>query len=87
MKGNERMKKIITLALVCIMIVGMLCGCNKQIIDLAYNYNYAIIELPNGEIVEGKISSWKDYEGDQLQIVIDGITYLVHSSDAVMMVK
>lgn len=81
------MKKIITLALVCIMIVGMLCGCNKQIIDLAYNYNYAIIELPNGEIVEGKISSWKDYEGDQLQIVINGITYLVHSSDAVMMVK
>lgn len=82
------MKKTIALMLVCIIIVGMFCGCNKQIIDLTYSFNYAIIELPNGEIVEGKISSWNDYgEGDQLQIVIAGVTYLVHSSNAVMMTK
>lgn len=81
------MKKTIALMLVCIIIVGMFCGCNKQIIDLTYSFNYAIIELPNGEIVEGKISSWNDYDGDQLQIVIDGVTYLVHSSNAVMMTK
>ena len=27
---------------------------------------------------------WCDYEGDQLQVVIDGVTYLVHSSNIVM---
>lgn len=81
------MKKTIALMLVCIIIVGMFCGCNKQIIDLTYSFNYAIIKLPNGEIVEGKISSWNDYDGDQLQIVIDDVTYLVHSSNAVMMTK
>ncbi len=32
------------------------------------------------------VSSWKDYEdGDQIQVVIDGTTYLVHSSNIVLM--
>lgn len=64
------------------------CGCNKQIIDLNYNFNYAIIELPNGDIVEGEVQSWRDYEdGDQLQIKIDDIVYLVHSTDVALMYK
>lgn len=57
-------------------------GCNKQIIDTTYSFDKAIIELPNGEIVEGKVESWKDYDdGDQLQVKIDGKTYLVHAGD------
>lgn len=82
------MKKIITFVLACIMAISLLCGCNKQIIDFAYSYNYAIISLPDGKVVEGKVSSWTDFEdGDQLQLVIDGVTYLVHSSNVVMMSK
>ena len=65
-----------------------LCGCNKQMVDLTYSYEYAIIGLPNGEVVEGKVSSWTDYEdGDQLQVKIDGKTYLVHSSNVVLISK
>ena len=37
-----------------------------------------------GTIVEGKLNSWDDYEGDQLQVKIDGVTYLVHSSNVVL---
>ena len=60
-------------------------GCNKQIIDTTYNYDRAIIALPNGEIIDGKITSWTDYEdGDQIQVKIDGKQYLVHSSDIVL---
>lgn len=81
------MKKIIALALVCIMMMCMLCGCNRQIIDLTYNYNYAIIQMPNGEVVEGKVSRWRDYEGDQIQVVVGGVTYLVHSSNVALMNK
>lgn len=63
----------------------MLAGCNKQVIDLTYSFDRAIIELPNGEVVDGKVSSWKDYDdGDQIQVKIDGKTYLVHSSDIVL---
>lgn len=81
------MKKLIALLLVVILAltVMLLAGCNKQLVDLTYSYEYAIIGLPNGETVEGKVSSWTDFEdGDQLQIRIDGKTYLVHSSNVVL---
>lgn len=84
------MKKIIALLLTIILIlaVTVLAGCNKQMVDLTYSYEYAIIGLPNGEVVEGKVSSWTDYEdGDQLQVKIDGKTYLVHSSNVVLISK
>ena len=78
--------------LAAILALGMalsLAGCgNRQMIDLTYSYKYAIISLPNGEIVEGKVDSWKDFEdGDQLQITVNGVTYLVHAMDAVLMTE
>ncbi len=81
------MKKVIAflLALVVILGIALLAGCNKQMVDLTYSYEYAIIGLPNGEVVEGKVSSWTDFEdGDQIQVRIDGKTYLVHSSNIVL---
>ena len=81
------MKKYIAIVLAAVLLVGILilAGCNKQLVDLTYSYEYAIIALPNGEIVEGKVSSWTDFEdGDQLQIKIDGKTYLVHRSNVVL---
>lgn len=81
------MKKYIAIALAAVLLIGILilAGCNKQLVDMTYSYEYAIIALPNGEIVEGKVSSWTDFEdGDQLQIKIDGKTYLVHSSNVVL---
>ena len=81
------MKKLLAvlLALVAIVSCAVLAGCNKQMVDLTYSYEYAIIGLPNGEVVEGKVSSWTDYEdGDQLQVKINGKTYLVHSSNVVL---
>ena len=78
------MKKIMALIL-AVLTVMVLSGCNKQMLDLTYSYEYAIIGLPNGEVVEGKVTSWTDYEdGDQLQIKIAGKTYLVHSSNVVL---
>ena len=76
------MKKKLTILLAGLGCLLMLSGCNKQIIDVTFSFEQAIIELPNGEIIEGKVESWKDYEdGDQIQVKIDGKTYLVHSSD------
>ena len=81
------MKKLIALLLgiVAVLSVLVLSGCNKQMVDLTYSYEYAIIGLPNGEVVEGKVSSWTDFEdGDQIQVKIGGKTYLVHSSNVVL---
>lgn len=80
------MKKIICVLLVLVMVFSLV-ACNRQILDVTYEFDRAIIELPNGEIIEGKITSWRDFEGDQLQVKIDGKTYLVHSSDIVMIAE
>ena len=78
------MKKWIAFGLVLASLT-VLTGCNKQMVDLTYSYERAILSLPNGEIVEGKVSSWTDFEdGDQIQVRIDGKTYLVHSSNIVL---
>lgn len=85
---NNNIKRGIVAILVFIIITCVLLtltGCNKQIIDLSYNFNYAYIDIPGGEHIEGRIQSWRDYEdGDQLQIKIDGITYLTNSSRVVL---
>ena len=77
----------IKVALATAVLSAVLMGCNKQIVDLTYTYNYAIIQLPNGEVVEGKIQSWNDYEGEQLQIKIDDVIYLCSSYNCVLMNK
>jgi len=78
------MRKIITIVLAVIMLLAVLCSCNKQIIDTTYKFDRAIISLPDGELIRGNVQSWKDYDGDQIQVKIDGTTYLVHSSQIVM---
>lgn len=78
------MKKIIMVVIMLVLVALLFTGCNKQIIDLTYNFNRAIVKLPNGEVIDGKITSWKDYEGDQIQLKINGSTYLTHISNVVM---
>jgi ribosomal protein S1 len=74
-------QKILAIVLVVVLLCAM-AGCNKQLVDLTYSYERAIVQLPNGDIVEGKVSSWTDFEdGDQIQVKIDGKTYLVHSEN------
>lgn len=65
-----------------------LCGCNKQIIDLTYAYNYAYIDIPGGDVVEGPIQSWKDYEdGDQIQVKINDVVYLTDTTRCILVAK
>ena len=83
------MKKKLFAAILALGMVLSLAGCgNRQMIDLTDSYKYAIISLPKGEIVEGKVESWRDYEdGDQIQVTVDGVTYLVHAADAILMTE
>ena len=79
------MIKRISLFVVLIVLAMILCGCTYDIVDTTYNFNRAIIRLPDGEIVAGEVEAWKDYEdGDQLQVKINGTTYLTHSENVVL---
>lgn len=78
-------KKLVAVLMIIVVMVVVLTGCNKDILDLTYTFNRAIVKLPNGEVIEGKVTSWTDYEdGDQIQVKIDDKTYLVHSSNIVL---
>lgn len=82
------MKKILIYAFVLVLFVTLLTSCNRSIFDTTYSFDYAIISLPNGEVVEGEVTSWLDYEdGDQIQVKIEGKTYLVHSSNIALITE
>lgn len=62
------MRKIFMVGASAAASVLLMTGCNKQVIDLTYEYSQAQIKMPDGTVIEGKVDSWNDYEGDQLQV-------------------
>ena len=81
-------KKIVALLLGLTLTISTLTGCsNKDVWDTVYTFDYAIIELPNGEVIEGEVQSWCDYEGEQLQVKINGVTYLTSSAKCILIAK
>lgn len=78
------MRRIFMVGVSAVASILLMAGCNKQVVDLTYEYSQAQIKMPDGTVIEGKVDSWNDYEGDQLQVKINGTTYLVHSSNVVL---
>ena len=69
---------------VCICCMFMGCG-NQTLLDTTWTFERAIIFLPDGEKIEGKVSSWTDYDdSDMIQVTIDGKTYLTHWNYAIL---
>ena len=54
-----------------------LTGCNKQLID--WNYSYKKVHLYETDTCY-EIESWKDYDGEQLQVHIKGKGKILMSS-------
>ena len=75
---------VIAVAIIALLIVGVIVSWeavhgNRQLVDWKNRFNYAIIRLPNGEVAEGKVTSWLDYDdSDVVQITMNGKTYLTH---------
>ena len=80
---SRKTKVILALAVVAALILAglliywELSHGNRRLGDTSNRFDYAIIGLPNGETVEGKVSSWNDYsDSDVVQVTIKGKTYL-----------
>ena len=82
------MKKIIVIALIivlCLTLTACQIGNRKIGIDTTQTFRWAIIQLGNGELIEGPVDSWRDpNEGDSVQITIKGVTYLTHYANAIL---
>lgn len=87
------MKKTIVLVLILFTIVALLSGCmrvgNRTIgLDTKQTFSWGIIQLGNGELIEGPVDVWRDFDdGDEVQITIRGITYLTHYSNIILCSK
>ena len=88
MSNKSLVKRIILTAVLVLTLVFVALtatGCNKSLVDITYTFNYAYIDMPDGSCVEGKVSSWLDYEdGDQIQLTIDGVTYLTDTTRVIL---
>lgn len=56
-----------------------LTGCNRQIIDMEYEYHEAVCNYDGDKFVL-KIDKWTDYEGEQIQVISKGNTYLLSTN-------
>ena len=94
---------VIFIVIVCVLILALVVGGyygygylkngvfngNRQVADTIWGYDYGIVMQANGEVIEGKVKSWRDFdESDMLQITfVDKGTYLVHSVNATLITK
>ena len=76
----------LSVLVISVLTAFILSACNYQPVDLNYNFNYAVIRLQNGDVIEGKVESWRDYEdGEQIQVKMNGVLYLTSSYNCTLM--
>lgn len=68
MKAKRVLCMLAAILLVVAMMLMFLTGCNRQVIDTTFSYDNAILALPDGSVISGKIESWKDYMEIQRQL-------------------
>lgn len=84
------MKKIISAAacgaaLASLLLIG--CG-NYDPIGLSYDFSYAMIRLPDGQVYEGKVDSWaRSDDSDRVRLTIEGIDYVTQYSNVCLFSK
>lgn len=60
-------------------------GCNRQIVNVKYRFDKAMIKMPDGTCKTVNVKSWRDYEGDQLQVIDRaGNVYLGHACNIML---
>ena len=83
-------KKFVISILVSVLVVSIVVVSlfnhfsNKQIFDFNQKFEYAYVCWPDGTAEKLVLKSWKDYEGDQIQITTANGTYLFHSENCVL---
>lgn len=88
MKSRRNLITAISLLIALVVffvILTQLTSCNRAMVDFTYEFDRAVISLPNGYMIEGNVEKWIDFDGsDMIQVKIDGTWYLTHSSNVVL---
>lgn len=68
-------------------VLDRMSDAEKEKVERHMDYAYAYITLPNGQLVEGNVRSFAHSFDENLVITVDNVTYLVDSSNVVLMAK
>lgn len=87
---QTKLRRVFALILLFAVVAGfcvLLTSCNQTILyDL--KYDWAELRTVSGELVIGQVDAWKDFQdGDQIQVKINGITYLTHACNVTLMTE
>ena len=83
------MKRRVVLIILAIVLLFVLSSChvgNRQVgMDTVQTFDRFTIEI-GGEVIEGKIKSWRDFENSDVVQIMDssGKVYLTHYSNALL---
>lgn len=78
-KLRNKTKRLGTLALSGVLSLSLLTGCNKSLLDTKFGFNKALILGEDTSIIMD-IAQWKDYSGEQLQLITKDNFVLLSSS-------
>lgn len=80
-----RITALILVLALFMFIATLFTGCNRGLVDATYKFDTAIIRMPDGHSLEGKVERWIDFENsDMIQIKIGGKWYMTHSTNVVL---
>lgn len=92
MKKFKPTTLVVVFIVLCTITTTAFAWGNQAWFDTTWKFDRAVITLADSGFgsnksfyVEGKVESWQDFENsDMIQVKIDGITYLTHSSNVVL---
>ena len=87
---QTKLRRVFALILLFAVVAGfcvLLTSCNQTIL-YDVKYDWAELRTVSGELVIGQVDAWKDFQdGDQIQVKINGITYLTHACNVTLMTE
>ena len=82
------MKKKLLAGTVSLMAVLALAGCNKDVFGMEYDFEEAIIKLPDGTLKQGKVKQWTQSDGNYVRVTFEnGESYLTGQENVVLIDK
>jgi hypothetical protein len=83
---NKTSIEIVFIILMGIVMIFSLTGCNKQVFDFKYTFDKAVCYY-NDDAMELPITKWNDYEGEQIQVISNGKTYLISTNNCYLVAE
>ena len=78
------MKKVVAIISLLVLMMCFTSCSNKQIFDTNYTFDRVYVKLGE-EWKDLEVKTWKDYDGEQLQLKLqDGTVLIVHSANCIL---